>query len=134
MPDVAALAIFHGPQAYEAGRVAPTWNYVAVHAHGPLRTFEDPQLLEQHLRTLTNLQEELLPEPWSVDDAPVDFFHGQMTGIIGIEIQIARLEGKWKVSQNRSAADREGTARGLAQRPGSDAADMAVLVAGTGLA
>ena len=91
----------------------PTWNYVVVHAHGPLRTFEDPYLLEQHLRTLTNLQEAALPHPWSVDDAPVDFFHSQMTGIIGIEIAVTRLEGKWKVSQNRSATDRAGVLKGL---------------------
>jgi transcriptional regulator len=76
-------------------------------------TFEDPVLLEQHLRTLTNLQEAALPEPWSVDDAPVDFFHSQMTGIIGIEIAVTRLEGKWKVSQNRTATDRAGVVKGL---------------------
>jgi transcriptional regulator len=123
LPDVAALAIFHGPQAYitpswypsrkETGRVVPTWNYVVVHAHGPLRTFEDPPILEQNLRTLTNLVEAGLPQPWSVDDAPVDFFHAQMAGIIGIEIQIARLEGKWKVSQNRLPQDRAGVVQGL---------------------
>ncbi len=139
LPDVAALAIFHGPQAYitpswypsrmETGRVVPTWNYVVVHAHGPLRTFEDPLILEQHLRTLTNLQEAALPQPWSVDDVPVEFFHGQMTGIIGIEIQITRLEGKWKVSQNRLAQDRAGVVQGL-QADGCPAhLEMAGLVA-----
>jgi len=120
---VSALAIFQGPQAYitpswyptreETGRVVPTWNYVVVHAYGPLRTFEDRILLEQHLRTLTNLQEAALPHPWSVDDAPVDFFQSQLTAIIGIEIPVTRLEGKWKVSQNRSARDRAGVVRGL---------------------
>src|SRR6266571_7504114 len=99
-----ALVIFQGPGTYispawyatkdETGRVVPTWNYVVVHAHGPLRIFEDPSLLEQHVRTLTNLQEARLPHPWSVDDAPVDFFHGQLSGIVGIEIPLTRLEGK----------------------------------------
>src|SRR6266567_3218487 len=123
LPGVSALAIFHGPEAYitpnwyptkdETGRVVPTWNYVVVHAHGPLRVFDDPLLLEQHVRTLTNLQEARLPHPWSVDDAPLDFFHGQLSGIVGIEISLTRLEGKWKVSQNRAAADRAGVVKGL---------------------
>jgi len=123
VPGVSALAIFHGPQTYitpswyptkqETGRVVPTWNYVVVHAHGPLRTFEDPSLLEQHLRTLTNLMESALPHPWSVDDAPADFFHSQLAGIIGIEIPVTRLEGKWKVSQNRTATERAGVVKGL---------------------
>ena len=91
----------------------PTWNYVVVHAYGPLSAFDDPLLLEQHLRTLTNLQESRLPHPWSVDDAPADFFHSQLSGIVGIEIPLTRLEGKWKVSQNRSATDRAGVVRGL---------------------
>jgi transcriptional regulator len=123
LPGVSALAIFQGPQAYitpswyptreETGRVVPTWNYVVVHAYGPLRTFEDRCLLEQHLRTLTTLQEAALPHPWSVDDAPIDFFQSQLTAIIGIEIPLSRLEGKWKVSQNRSATDRAGVVSGL---------------------
>ncbi len=123
LPAVSALAIFQGPDAYitpawyptrqETGRVVPTWNYVVVHAHGPFRTFEDPVLLEQHVRTLTDHKEASFPCPWSVYDAPVDFFHGQLAGIIGIEISIARLEGKWKVSQNRSVNDRAGVVAGL---------------------
>jgi transcriptional regulator len=123
LPGAPALAIFQGPEAYitpswyptrqETGRVVPTWNYVAVHAHGPFRTFEDPVLLEQHVRTLTHHKEAAFPCPWSVDDAPADFFHGQLAGIIGIEISITRLEGKWKVSQNRSIKDRAGVVEGL---------------------
>jgi len=123
LPGAPALAIFQGPEAYitpswypsrqETGRVVPTWNYVVVHAHGPFRTFEDPVLLERHLRILTDRQEAARPCPWSVDDAPADFFHDQMKGIIGIEISIARLEGKWKVSQNRSIIDRAGVVEGL---------------------
>jgi len=123
LPGVSALAIFHGPEAYitpswyptkdETGRVVPTWNYIVVHAYGPLRTFEDRCLLEQHVRTLTNLQEAALPHPWSVDNAPAEFFQSQLNAIIGIEIPITRLEGKWKVSQNRSAPDRAGVVKGL---------------------
>jgi transcriptional regulator len=123
LPGVPALAIFQGPEAYitpswyptreETGRVVPTWNYVVVHAHGPFRTFEDPVLLEQHVRTLTHHKEAAFPRPWNVDDAPVDFFHSQLAGIIGIEISITRLEGKWKVSQNRSTTDRAGVVEGL---------------------
>jgi len=138
LQGVPALAIFHGPQAYvtpswyptrqETGRVVPTWNYVVVHAYGPLGTFDDPSLLEQHLRTLTNLQEAALPRPWSVDDAPADFFHSQLTGIIGIEIPVTRFEGKWKVSQNRSATDRAGVVRGLRESASPAHCTMADLV------
>jgi transcriptional regulator len=123
LPDVAALAIFQGPSAYvtpswypsrqETGRVVPTYNYVVVHAHGPLRTFDDPALLEKHVRTLTDLHEASFPEPWKVEDAPADFFQAMLKNIVGIEIPIARLEGKWKVNQNRLPADRAGAEAGL---------------------
>lgn len=122
-PDVSALAIFQGPSAYitpswypstrETGRMVPTYNYVVVHAHGPIRTFEDPALLEQHLRTLTDLHEAAFPAPWKIEDAPADFFQAMLKSIVGIEIPIARLEGKWKVSQNRLPADRAGAEAGL---------------------
>jgi transcriptional regulator len=138
LPGVSALAIFQGPEAYitpswyptrqETGRVVPTWNYVVVHAHGPFRTFEDPVLLERHVRTLTRHKEAARPCPWSVDDAPVDFFHGQLAGIIGIEISVTRLEGKWKVSQNRSTTDRAGVVEGLRASGNPDDKTMADLV------
>jgi transcriptional regulator len=123
LPAVSALAIFQGPSAYispswyptkqETGRVVPTYNYVVVHAHGPLATFTEPSLLEQHLRTLTSQHEASFPMPWTIDDAPADFFQGLLKSIVGIEIPIQRLEGKWKVSQNRPAADRAGVVTGL---------------------
>jgi len=123
LPDISALAIFQGPSAYvtpswypsrqETGRVVPTYNYVVVHAHGPLRTFDDPALLEQHVRTLTDLHEAVFPEPWKVDDAPADFLQAMLKSIVGIEIPIERLEGKWKVNQNRLPADRAGAEAGL---------------------
>jgi transcriptional regulator len=123
LPHVSALAIFQGPSAYitpswypsrqEAGKVVPTYNYVVVHAHGALRTYEDPELLLRNVRALTELHEAPFAQRWSVDDAPEDFIRSQLKGIVGIEIPIARLEGKWKVSQNRVAADRQGVIDGL---------------------
>src|SRR5579863_6461820 len=123
LPHVSALAIFQGPSAYitpswypsrqETGRVVPTFNYVVVHAHGPLRTFDDPALLEQHVRTLTDLHEAVFPEPWKIEDAPADFLQSMLKSIVGIEIPIERLEGKWKVNQNRLPADRAGAEAGL---------------------
>lgn len=123
LPDVPALAIFQGPSAYispswyptkqETGRVVPTYNYVVVHAHGPLATFTEPSLLEDHLRTLTSQHEAAFPMPWTIDAAPTDFIQGLLKSIVGIEIPIQRLEGKWKVSQNRLAVDRAGVVKGL---------------------
>jgi transcriptional regulator len=123
LPGSQALAIFQGPQAYispswyptkqETGRVVPTWNYAVVHAHGTLCTFDDSDLLLDHLRSLTALQESRFREPWTIDDAPPDFIRGLTKAIVGIEIPITRLEGKWKMSQNRSPKDRAGVIEGL---------------------
>lgn len=123
LPHVPALAIFQGPSAYitpswyptakETGRVVPTYNYIVVHAHGTLQTYEDPQLLLSNVRALTELHEAAFATRWSVDGAPADFIAAQLKGIIGIEMQISRLEGKWKVSQNRVPADRQGVVDGL---------------------
>jgi len=123
LPEVPALAIFQGPSAYitpswypskeVTGKVVPTYNYVVVHAHGPLETYEDAQLLERNVRALTELHEAAFASRWSVDDAPADFIQSQLKGIVGIAIPIARLEGKWKVSQNRVPADRQGVVEGL---------------------
>jgi len=125
LPDVPALAIFQGPAAYitpswyptkeASGKVVPTYNYMVVHAHGPLQTYDDPRLLERNVRALTELHESRFAEPWSVDDAPADYVQGLLKGIVGIEIQIARLEGKWKLSQNRPPEDRQGAVEGLQQ-------------------
>jgi len=123
LADVPALAVFQGPSAYvtpswyasteETGKVVPTFNYIVVHAHGPLQTFDDPRSLEANVRALTALHEAAFAEPWSVDDAPADFIQSQLQGIVGIEIPITRIEGKWKVSQNRVPADRQGVIDGL---------------------
>lgn len=132
-----AIAIFTGPDAYvtpswydskrEHGRVVPTWNYAVVHAHGTLRAMEDPAWLLAHLESLTDTHEGSREAPWRVSDAPADYVAGLTKAIVGFEMPIERLEGKWKVSQNRSNADREGVANGLAAEsagPGDDAAAM----------
>ncbi|HEX2189150.1 MAG TPA: FMN-binding negative transcriptional regulator [Longimicrobiaceae bacterium] len=122
-----ALVIFSGPDAYvtpawypakaEHGRVVPTWNYVAVHAYGTLRFIDDPEFLQLHLEALTARHERGREQPWSVQDAPADFIGRLQRAIVGLEIEITRLEGKWKMSQNRPAEDVEGVVRGLSASP-----------------
>jgi transcriptional regulator len=85
----------------------PTWNYVAVHARGSLEIFDDPQWVRGLVTSLTDLNEASFDQPWSVQDAPADYIESQLKGIVGIQMTIARLEGKWKVSQNRPLADRK---------------------------
>jgi transcriptional regulator len=119
-----AMAVFMGPEAYvspswyrskqEHGRVVPTWNYVAVHAYGTAEFFEDPDRLLAVVSRLTDLQERSRAEPWAVTDAPADFIGAQLRGIVGLRLPIARIEGKRKMSQNRSPEDRAGVAAGLA--------------------
>lgn len=118
-----ALVIFSGPDAYvtpswyaaksEHGKVVPTWNYVAVHAYGPVEFFEDEDRLHDVVTRLTNLYEQPRQQPWAVTDAPEPFIKAQLKGIVGLRLPITRIEGKRKMSQNRSAADREGVSRGL---------------------
>lgn len=134
-----ALVIFQGPQAYvtpswyvtkrETGKVVPTWNYALVHARGPVIIHDDPVWLRDLVSRLTTRHEAALPQPWSIDDAPPDYIEQMLRAIVGIEIPIARLEGKWKVSQNRSAADRESVVAGLQARGDAQSLDMAGLVA-----
>ncbi len=117
------LAIFQGPQAYISpswyvskqrhGKVVPTWNYAVVHAHGTLRAIDDPEWLLAHVGAMTENNERDQPQPWRVSDAPAEFIDTMLKAIVGIEISITRLTGKWKVSQNRSAEDRAGVIDGL---------------------
>lgn len=121
--SVDALAIFSGPEHYispswyvskkEHGKVVPTWNYVAVHAYGPLRVIQDPEWMLAHLVALTDKNEAALPVPWSVSDVPKDFIETMMKGIVGFEMPIRKLEGKWKMSQNRNEADVASVLHGL---------------------
>jgi transcriptional regulator len=129
-----ALVIFQGPQAYvspswypskaEHGKVVPTWNYVAVHAWGTPRVIDDAAWLRRLIADLTVAQEQHRPAPWAVGDAPEDFIDTMVKAIVGIEIPIDRIEGKWKVSQNRSEPDRRGVAEGLRADGDSAMADL----------
>ena len=105
----------------------PTWNYAVVHVYGAIRTVEDADRLRAHVTELTNTHERALAEPWAVTDAPEPFVAAQLRGIVGLEIAISRIEGKWKVSQNRPVADRIGVTKGLREQDGGDS-DMAKLV------
>jgi transcriptional regulator len=119
-----AMALFMGPDAYispsfypskqEHGKVVPTWNYVAVHAYGPVEFFDDADRLLDVVTRLTDLHEGPRAERWAVTDAPEAFIRAQLKGIVGLRLAITRLEGKRKMSQNRDAADRAGVAGGLA--------------------
>jgi transcriptional regulator len=122
-----AMAIFMGPDAYvtpswyvtkqETGKVVPTWNYVAVHAYGPVEFFEDADRLLAVVTRLTNLHEGKREQAWKVSDAPPDFIAAQLRGIVGLRIEITRLDAKSKMSQNRRLDDRAGVVAGLATSP-----------------
>ncbi|WP_117193101.1 FMN-binding negative transcriptional regulator [Rhizobium terrae] len=130
------LAVFQGADSYvtpswyqtkrETGKVVPTWNYAIVQARGAARIVEDADWLLAQVNAITGQHEGSRAIPWSVGDAPEDFIRAQLKGIVGIEIEIAGIEGKWKVSQNRPVGDREGVAAGLDEIPGQG--DMAELV------
>lgn len=132
------LTIFTGPDAYitpswypskaEHGKVVPTWNYIAVHAYARLRFVEDGPFLRRHLAALTARHEEHRPVPWEVTDAPAEFLAQLERAIIGVELTITRLEGKWKMSQNRPAADIDGVVEGLAGSGDAVQASVARLV------
>lgn len=119
-----ALAVFAGPDAYvhpgwypgkaEHGQVVPTWNYIAVHAWGQVETFDDPERLRELLTRLTARHEAGRPRPWSLDDAPADYLERMLRAIVGFALPIHRLEGQWKLSQNRQPADHAGVREGLA--------------------
>jgi transcriptional regulator len=129
-----ALVIFQGPQAYvspswypskaEHGKVVPTWNYVAVHAWGTARVIDDADWLRRLVEDLTVSREQHRATPWAVGDAPEDFIDTMVKAIVGIEIPVDRIEGKWKVSQNRSEPDRRGVAEGLRADGDSAMADL----------
>jgi transcriptional regulator len=137
-----AVAIFQGPQRYitpswyarkaEDGKVVPTWNYVVVHAHGSLRFIEDPAWLRAHLEAQVALHEGGRSAPWKIDDAPPEYIEKLLGGIVGVELAIERLEGKWKLGQNRNEADRAGMVEGLLGEGGEAAAALAALIRAPG--
>ena len=133
-----ALVIFSGHDAYitpafypskaRDGKVVPTWNYVAVHAYGTLRFVSDPTLLRQHLEALTSRHESSRAQPWAVSDAPESYIDRMLGAIIGVEIEITRLEGKWKMSQNRATEDIDGVIAGLEASGDAAAREVADIV------
>ena len=138
VPSVDALAIFAGhhhyisptwyPETREHGKEVPTWNYVVVHAYGPLKVIEDTHWLRKHVESLTKIHEAASPVPWNVSDAPADFIQSLLHGIVGLELPIRRMEGKWKVSQNRTESERQGVLEGLTRLDTPESRAMKALV------
>ena len=132
------LAVFQGPQTYitpswyaskkEHGKVVPTWNYAVVHARGTLTFNRDENWLLRHLHDLTKQHEGHRPNPWAVSDAPDEFLKGQLRGLVGFEIQVSDIDGKWKVSQNKNEADKTGVASGLLDENTVDASAISRFV------
>jgi len=138
--DVDSLVVFQGPQAYispsmvpskaATGKVVPTWNYIMVQARGRLRAVDDADWLRAFVARLTERHEAARPVPWAVSDAPADFIGATLRAIVGIELTLTSLSGKWKVSQNRTPFDRDGVVHGLRSQGGDEAEAMAAAVAG----
>ena len=136
--SVPSLVVFQGADAYISpswyaskrahGKVVPTWNYAVVHAQGMPRAIEDHDWLRRLLHSLVTKHESTQQVPWKIADAPADFVDGLLRVIVGIEIPIDTISGKWKVSQNRPEADRRGVADALAARDDDTSAAMAELV------
>ncbi len=137
--EIEVLAIFHGPDSYitpswyatkqETGKVVPTWNYAVVHAYGTLRVIDDAAWVRAQLEALTAHNEAGFSQPWSVSDAPREFTEKLLEAIVGIEIVITKLSGKWKVSQNQPAQNQASVIAGLKNSDLRDAEIMAALVA-----
>lgn len=137
-PEAPVLVVFQGVDTYitpswyatkrETGKVVPTWNYAMVQVRGAARVVEDRDWLAVQIRDLTALHENGRATPWAVTDAPESYIKSQIKGIVGLEIDIAEIHGKWKVSQNRPAADRAGVIEGLEAQGDAHSAEMAQLV------
>jgi transcriptional regulator len=133
--SIPALVTWVGPDAYvspsyypskhEDGKVVPTWNFISVQARGVLSFHQDYEWKRRHVESLTNFHEGALPTPWSVDDAPSDFIDGMVKAIVGIELVVTSIEGKWKLSQNRSEPDIAGVISGLESQGAGDATVVA---------
>jgi transcriptional regulator len=132
--EMEGLAICVGPNGYispqwyeskrEHGRVVPTWNYVAVHAYGKIKFSDDRDLLLDIVTRLTEKHEAGFEQPWKVSDAPAEYIEGMLRAIIAFEMPISRIEASWKLSQNRSEADRAGVIGGLQERGSAVAKEM----------
>jgi transcriptional regulator len=142
LPGREVLAIFHGPDCYispswyatkqQTGKVVPTWNYVVAHAYGTLRAIEDPEWIHEQLELLTHQHEQHLPNPWTNSDAPDDYIKRLLGQIVGIEIPIVRLLGKWKVSQNQPVENCESVICALTNSGDAQKTAIAELVARVG--
>jgi transcriptional regulator len=129
------LLVFQGPDGYispnwypskhETGREVPTWNYAVVHVHGRLRVIDDAAWLRRLLETLTDHHEAGQPQPWKISDAPDDHIETSLRAIVGLEVSIDRIEGKFKLSQNHPARNRAGVIAGLRERDGDGDAELA---------
>ena len=136
--DATALVIFRGPDSFispswypskrENARVVPTWNYAVVHVHGVLRFVDDPAWVRSHVEALTREHEGKRDAPWAVTDAPADFIEKMVAAVVGIEISITQLVGKWKVSQNRSISDRVGVVEALERETVPSGTTIAALI------
>lgn len=132
------MAVFHGPHAYvtpswyatktQTGMVVPTWNYVVAHVRGTLRVIEDAHWLRAHLAALTAQQEAVFEQPWPLEDAPAGFIDKLMQAVVGIEIEITQLTGKWKVSQNQPLTNQLGVLQGLSASEAAHGQAMAEIV------
>lgn len=137
--DSEALAIFQGPQAYispsfypskqETGEVVPTWDYAVAHARGSLRFVQETDWLRALVVRLTNAHEASRQAPWKVDDAPPPYIEKMLTMIVGFELAVTSLTGKWKLSQNHPAANRRGVAAGLRAAAGAESGEVADMLA-----
>lgn len=136
--EVDSMVIFQGhdgyispswyPSKHTEGKAVPTWNYAVVHAHGQPRVIEDPQRLLDLLTRMTQVHEAGQALPWKVSDAPDDYIQRMLTAIVGIEIPITKLVGKWKVSQNRTVPDKLGVVAGLLGRADDKSQAMAAMI------
>ena len=138
MDGAQALVVFQGPQGYispnwypskhETGREVPTWNYTVVHVHGRLRVVDDAAWVRAQLEALTDHHESGQPRPWTISDAPEDHVEKLLGAIVGIEVTVERIEGKFKLSQNHPARNREGVIAGLRQRDGDGDVELAAMM------
>jgi len=129
-----ALAIFLGPHAYvspnwypskaETGKAVPTWNYITVHARGPIRWIQDADWLRANVTALSDTHEAGRPAPWKIGDAPASYIDGLLRAIVGFELRVEKLEGKYKLSQNRDAVDYAGARDGLMRDGHADVARL----------
>jgi len=135
-----ALAMFQGPQAYihpgwfptkkVDGKAVPSWNYIAVHAHGKLETVEDITWLRAHLSDLTDVNEAERAEPWALTDAPEDYLDAMLRAIVGLRMRVERFEGNWKLGQKQRPENRQGAIEGLASSTSTEAQEVAALMLG----